>query len=339
MNILIIGGTRFLGRHLADAILARGHTLTLFNRGKTNPGLYPQVETILGDRELDLGLLSGRAWDAVIDTCGYFPRIVGLSAQALRDTTGLYVFISSISVYADTSKIGIDENDAVGTLEDTSLEQITGGSYGPLKALCEQTVQAALPGRALIIRPGLIVGPYDPTDRFTYWPVRAARGGAVLAPEKPAVPVQIVHARDLAEFTLHLIEQKATGIYNATGPDYELSMGAMLETCKQVSASDALFRWAPVDFLAENKVEPWSDMPVWVPDTPADAGFSRVDVSKAINAGLRFRPLSQTAQETLLWAQTRPDGHEWRAGLKQERERELLSLLDAWLTSHTTPGT
>ncbi len=330
MKILIIGGTRFVGRHLVNAALAREHSVTLFNRGKSNPALYAgnaQVKSIQGDREKDLALLSGQSWDAVIDTCGYVPRIVRLSAQALKPAVGRYVFISSISVYSDTSKIGIDENDPLGKLEDESIEDISGGSYGPLKALCEQAVQQEFGEQALIIRPGLIVGPYDPTDRFTYWPVRLALGGEVLAPEKPEVPVQIIDGRDLAEFIIKLIEAHAHGSFNATGPQAELSLGAMLEACKQVSASDAIFRWASVEFLAENKVEPWKDMPVWVPDTPEEAGFSRVNISRALAAGLTFRGLDETVSDTLAWASTRPVEYSWRAGLEMERETELLTRL------------
>jgi len=326
MNILIIGGTRFLGRHLVDSALARGHQVTLFNRGKSDPVAFPALETILGDREKNLEKLSARRWDAVIDTCGYVPRIVRMSAQALKDCAETYVFISSISAYAGFSKIGIDESDPVGKLADETVEEITGETYGPLKALCEQTVEQEFPGRALIIRPGLIVGPYDPTDRFTYWPARVARGGLVLAPEKPEAPVQIIDGRDLADFTINLIEQKATSIFNATGPDYELTLSSLLETCKRVSNSDAAFEWASVGFLAENKVRPWSDMPVWVPDTPEDAGFARVNISKAIAAGLTFRPLVETVRDTLDWAATRPADHQWRAGLTAERELELLEL-------------
>lgn len=343
MNILIIGGTRFLGRHLVDAALSNGHTITLFNRGKTGPELFPQIETINGDRETDLNRLAGRQWEAVIDTCGYFPRIVNLSAQALKDSAGMYVFISSISVYADFSRIGINESDPTGGLTDEGIEEITGESYGPLKALCEQFISQKFPERALIIRPGLIVGPHDPTDRFTYWPARVAAGGDVLAPEDPQVPVQIIDVRDLAGFIIHLIEQKSTGhgpartgniartgtigVYNATGPAVELSFGAMLETCKQVSGSDANFKWASVEFLSENKVAPWSDLPVWVPNTPADAGFSRVDISKALSAGLTFRTLSETVRDTLAWASTRPIDYKWLAGLDTDREIELHSLM------------
>ena len=328
MKILIIGGTRFLGRHLVDSALARGHEVTLFNRGKSNPDLFLNIETILGDREHDLDKLTGREWDAVIDTCGYFPRIVRLSAQSLERSVGRYVFISSVSVYAGFSKIGIDENEPVGKIEDESFEEITGGSYGPLKALCEKAVQEIYGERALIIRPGLIVGPNDPTDRFTYWPVRVARGGEVLAPQKPDVPIQIIDVRDLAEFIIKLIEGNASGVYNATGPDYELTLGNLLEVSKQVSNSDAAFKWAGMEFLNQNNVQAWSDMPVWVPDTEEDAGFSRIDVSKAINAGLTFRALDETVRDTLDWAKMRPPDHSWRAGLDIKREQELLAILE-----------
>jgi nucleoside-diphosphate-sugar epimerase len=331
MKILIIGGTRFLGRHLVNSALTRGHEVSLFNRGKSNPDLFPDIETIIGDREHDIEKLAGRVWDAVIDTCGYFPRIVRLSASSLERSVGRYVFISSISVYPDSSlsKIGIDESDPVGKIENESVEEITGETYGPLKALCEKTVQDLYGERGLIIRPGLIVGPNDISDRFTYWPVRLARGGDVLAPEGPAVPVQIIDVRDISDFIIKLIEEHASGIYNATGPDYELTMGAILETCKQVSGSDANFKWASVEFLDQNKVAAWSDMPVWVPDNEENRGFSRMNVSKAINAGLKFRALADTVRDTIAWANTRPAGYEWRAGLKPEREQELLNLLKA----------
>jgi 2'-hydroxyisoflavone reductase len=329
MRILIIGGTRFLGRHLVDSALARRHEVTLFNRGKSNPGLFPQLETITGDREKDVEKLAeaGRIWDAVIDTSGYVPRIVRLSAEVLAANVGRYIFISSISVYDNFRKIGINESDPVGKIEDETVEEITGETYGPFKALSEQTVQDIYGERALIVRPGLIVGPHDPTDRFTYWPVRVARGGEVLAPEKPGAPIQIIDVRDLAEFILELIEGNASGIYNATGPDYELTLGKLLEVSKQVSGSGANVRWASVDLLNQHKVEAWSDMPVWVPDDEEGAGFSRVDVTKAITAGLRFRPLEETVRDTLEWASTRPADHEWRAGLTAERETQVLDVL------------
>ena len=327
MRILIIGGTRFLGRHLVEAALARSHEVTLFNRGKSNPDLFPQLETILGDREHDVNKLGGRLWDAVIDVAGYLPRIVRLSAEMLKGSVGRYVFISSISVYDNFKKVGIDESDPVGKLQDETIEEINGETYGPLKALCEQIVKDIYQERALIIRPGLIVGPHDPTDRFTYWPVRVARGGDVLAPQKPEAAIQVVDVRDLADFILNLIEENASGTYNATGPDYELTIGKLLEVSKQVSGSDSNFQWASVEFLNQNKVEPWSDMPTWIPDDEEGIGFSRVDVSKAIDAGLRFRPLEETVRDTLEWANTRPADHEWRAGLTAEREAQVLAAL------------
>ena len=327
MNILIIGGTRFVGRHLVDSALTRGHQITLFNRGKSNPGLFPNTETVIGDREHDIDKLSGREWDAVIDTCGYFPRIVRESAVGLERSVGRYVFISSISAFADFKKVGLNESDPVGTMEDETIEEVTGETYGPLKVLCENVVSETYGERGLVVRPGLIVGPHDPTDRFTYWPVRVARGGDVLAPDRADAPTQVIDARDLADFIIKLIEDEASGIYNATGPDYVLTMGKLLETCKQVSGSDAEFKWATVEFINENEVSPWGDLPAWVPDDEENKGFATIDVSKAINAGLKFHSLEDTVRDTLEWVNTRPSDHELRAGLKLEREHELLKKL------------
>lgn len=325
MKILIIGGTRFLGRHLVTSARARGHEVTLFNRGQTNPDLFPRVKTIRGDREHDLEQLTGR-WDAVIDTCGYVPRVVKLSAEALKEHVSQYVFISSISVYSDFSKIGIHESASVAQLEDEGAEEITGETYGGLKALCEKTIQSVFGADALIIRPGLIVGPHDPTDRFTYWPVRISKGGDVLTPERPDSLTQFIDARDLADFTIRLIEQNISGVFNATG--HSMTLNNLFETCKRVSKSNAVFHWAPVEFLAEHNIAPWSDMPAWVPDTSEDAGFLRVDISKAMHAGLKFTDLGETIRDTLKWEFERAQDHEWKAGLKPEREKELLTLLN-----------
>ena len=327
MKILIIGGTRFLGRHLVNAARVRGHTITLFNRGQSNPNIFLQVDKIQGDREKDLDLLTDEYWDVVIDTCGYFPRIVRMSAEALKGKVENYVFISSISVYADFSKIGINESDPLAKMEDETNEENTPETYGPLKALCEKAVQDVFGIDSLIIRPGLIVGPHDPTDRFTYWPVRVARGGDVLVPDRPDVLTQIIDVRDLAKFIIGLIEENVSGIFNATGPDYNLSFGRLLDTCKLIGNSDAKFKWAPPEFLNENNVAAWSDMPAWLPDNGEDAGFARVDISKALNAGLKFHSLEETIHDTLEWANSRPQDHEWKAGLKPEREKELLEIL------------
>jgi len=326
MKILIIGGTRFVGRHLVDAALARGHQVTLFNRGQTNPGAFPEIETILGDRETDLEKLAGREWDAVVDTCGYYPRVVGLSAQALKDSVNQYVFISTISVYADFDRVGFDEDYPLGTTEDETIEELSGETYGPLKVLCEKVVRQAFPSGALIIRPGLIVGPHDPTDRFTYWPVRVSRGGKVLAPVGPDEPAQFIHARDLADFTLTCIQRGTTGVFNAVGPDEPCPMGELLETCKRVSGSDAEFVWASGEFIAGHEVAPWMELTVWV--SSADGkGMLQVSNARARAAGLRFKPTEEVVRETLEWACSRPADHEMRAGLKAEREAELLKTL------------
>lgn len=326
MNILIIGGTRFLGRALVHAAQARGHSLTLFNRGKSNPGLFPSVEQITGDRSADLGLLQGRKWDAVIDTCGYEPGVVSLSAQQLAASVSRYVFISTISVYADFREPGITEEAPVAKLPPGASEAFAMENYGPLKALCEQAAEQALPGRVLNIRPGLIVGEYDPTDRFSYWPWRVAQGGDVLAPGQPSHPTQFIDVRDLAEWTLRMIEDEYTGIYNATGPQTPLPMGTLLETCRLVSGSNARITWLSEEFLLANQVQPWTELPLWLPESdPETAGMDRVSIQKALNAGLTFRPIEDTIQSTLNWVKSRPAEHKWRAGLNREKEVDLLT--------------
>ena len=339
MKLLILGGTVFLGRHLVAAALARGDEVTLFNRGQHNPELFPEVEKLRGDRDGDLDALRGRRWDAVIDTCGYVPRVVRASAELLADAVAHYTFISSISVYADNSRPGMDESTPVGTLEDESIETVDGETYGPLKALCERAAEAAMPGRVLSIRAGLIVGPHDPTDRFTYWPYRVAQGGDVLAPGRPERPVQFVDGRDLADGNLRMAASRRAGVYNATGPDDELTMGRLLEECKAVSGSDARFVWVDEAFLLEREVGPWMELPLWIPETQTEmAGFMRVSCKRAIADGLTFRPLSETIQATLDWNAARPElrlaERDYgvplpRAGMKPERERELL---EAWRT-------
>ena len=328
MNLLILGGTVFLGRHLVEAALARGHAVTLFNRGQHNPDLFPEVERLRGDRDGDLQALEGRRWDAVVDTCGYVPRVVRASAEMLAPNVDHYTFISSISVYADTSKPGIDEQAPVGTLDDPTTEEVTGESYGPLKALCEQAAEATMPGRVLNIRPGLIVGPHDPTDRFTYWVRRVAEGGEVLAPGDPDAPVQVIDARDLAGWTIRMIEQRQTGVFNATGPAERLRMADLLTTCKQVSRSDATFVWLDDAFLLEAGAGPWIEVPLWIPATDGqNDGLLDIDIAKARAAGLTFRDIADTVRDTLAWDRTRPADTERRAGLAPERER---ALLQAW---------
>jgi 2'-hydroxyisoflavone reductase len=323
MDILVIGGTRFLGRAFADAALERGHRLALFNRGQSAPELFPSVEHIRGDRDGGLAPLAERRFDAVLDTCGYVPRVVAASAELLAPLVDRYVFVSSLSVYADESTAGQDESAAVAEIPDPTVEEVTGETYGALKALCERRVEEALPGRALIVRPGLIVGPNDPTDRFTYWPVRVARGGDVLAPDGPDYRTQFIDVRDLAGWILDQIERRATGVFNATGPVEPLPMGRLLEACRRAAGSDARFVWATEEFLLEQSVEPWSDLPLWIAGDEGNGG-NAFDISRALDAGLTFRSLERTAADTLAWARTRPSTEPLRAGLGAERESAVL---------------
>ncbi len=328
-KILILGGTGFLGPALVELARPRGHTLTLFNRGKTRPGLFPDVETLLGDRDGNLKALEGRKWDAVIDTSGYVPRVVGASAGLLAPNVEHYIFVSTISVYADTSRYGIDEDSPLATVQDEKTEDVS-QHYGALKALSEKAAETAMPGRVATVRPGLIVGPGDSTDRFTYWPVRVARGGEVLAPGDGEDPVQFIDVRDLAAFILGLVERRDTGTFNATGPAEPLPMRAMLEACKTANGGDARFTWVDSDWLVEQqKVMPWSHMPVWIPRSGEAKGMGRVSNARAMMLGLTFRPTVDTARDTLAWFKTLPPERQakMRAGIPPEREAEVLA---AW---------
>lgn len=340
MKILILGGTVFLGRHLVEAALARGHSITLFHRGQHGPDLYPQVEHLRGDRWHDLNILQGRTWDAVIDTSGYFPSAVRSSAQQLADAIGQYVFISSVSAYADVSAPGVDEDAPLSKLTPEQLREVesvvppskgttapvSAETYGGLKALCEQAVEACLPGRTLNIRPGLIVGPYDSSDRFTYWVARAARGGEILAPGRPERSVQLIDVRDLAAWLIRLVEAGQMGTYNATGPAQPLSMRDVLLACQEVSGRNATYTWVDKAFLLAEKVQPWSQLPLWVSEEPETAGFNAISITRARATGLTFRPLIETARDTLNWERSRPAEREWRAGMSAEDEARLLKL-------------
>jgi 2'-hydroxyisoflavone reductase len=330
MKLLVIGGTMFLGRTIVDAALAAGHDVTLFNRGMHNPELYPEVEKLRGDRKTDLSALDGRQWDVAIDTCGYVPRIVRMSAEKLADAVEHYAFVSSLSVYASMADRGADETAAVGTLEDESVEEVTGETYGPLKALCERAAEEAMPGRVMNVRAGLIVGPNDPTDRFTYWVHRVADGGDVLAPGRPEQRVAFIDVRDLGEWIVRAAERRVAGVFNATGPGQPATMGSLLETCRSVSGSDARFVWVPKEFLAAEEVAPWQEMPMWLPDDPEYAGFSEVDCSRAIAEGLTFRSVEDTVRATLEMERGRTMVPGERAGITRERERELLEKFASW---------
>jgi 2'-hydroxyisoflavone reductase len=323
MRILVLGGTQFLGRHLVEAALARGHDVSTFNRGRTRPELFPGVERLVGDRDGDLAALEDGSWDAVLDTSGYVPRIVRASAELLEPRAGRYLFVSSISVYADVSRPGVTEDAPVAQLEEET-EEHRGPAYGPLKALSEQVAQEVYGDRATIVRPGLIVGPWDPTGRFTYWPARVAAGGSVLAPEPREQPVQVIDGRDLAEFCVRLVEDGTGGVFNATGPAEPLMLEQVLEECRRVAASGAELVWVPADWLSEHEVAPWMELPLWLPGDEY-AGFQRIDVSRALAAGLRFRPLAETIADTLAWVRAGDAPTDAPAGLARDKERELLA--------------
>ncbi|MDQ6938815.1 MAG: NAD-dependent epimerase/dehydratase family protein [Verrucomicrobiota bacterium] len=341
MNILILGGTGFTGPFQVKYALSRGHKVTVFNRGKSHPGELPEgVEQLVGDRSGQLDALKNRKWDVVIDNPTSVPVWVRDAAEILKGNVDRYVFISTISVYADNTKPN-DEAGALAKYEGPNAMKETRESivasefklYGPLKALSEQEAEKWFPKKTLIIRPGLIVGPNDQTDRFTYWPVRIERGGEVLAPGDPKDPVQFIDARDLAEWTIRMVEKGAVGIYNATGPAKELGVGDMLGGIKTVLKSNATFTWADAGFLEAQKVSPWSDMPVWVPSRGEEGGLSRTSIQKALAEGLTFRPLDVTARDTLAWFKTQPTERQakLKAGLTPEREKEVLA---AWHKQH-----
>lgn len=328
MKILIIGGTQFLGRHFVETALAAGHTVTLFNRGRTNAELYPEVEKLVGDRTADLSALRGRSWDAVVDTSGFVPRVVRASAEQLKGNVGHYIYISSLSVYRDFAA-PVDEGSPVETLDDQTIEDVTGGTYGGLKALCEQAVTETLPGQNLIVRAGLIVGPYDPMNRFPYWLRRIAQGGDVLAPGSPAHPVQLIDGRDIAAWALRCAETKASGVFNTTGPAIPLTIGNVLATIATVADAKPNLVWVSDEFLLGQSLQPLDSVPLWVP--PEYGYFFHVDVRKAIAAGLTFRPLVETTRDTLAWLRSAGDQAQPRSrmgivsGLTPEQEAEMLA--------------
>ncbi len=315
-TLLILGGTKFLGRAIVEAALARSHAVTTFTRGETNPGLFPEVEELHGDRDGGLQPLEGRAWDAVIDTSGQVPRVVRASAELLEPSVGHYTFTSSVSVYADLAEPPTEAT-PVAQLDDESVEELGESyeNYGGLKALCERAVQEVFGDRALIVRPGLIVGPHDPTDRFTYWARRLVRGGKILAPGPPERQVQFVDVRDLAEWMVQMAEERRSDVFNATNEG--IPMSQLLE--------GAEVEWVNDGFLLEHGVGEWMELPLWIAD-PAFAGMQETNVSRAVEAGLTFRPVGETVRDTQAWDAARGT-YEPAAGLAPEREAELLA---AW---------
>jgi 2'-hydroxyisoflavone reductase len=334
LKILILGGTRFLGLHMTAYALARGHTLSFFNRGKTKTDRYPEVERIKGDRNGEIDGLKDREWDAVIDNSGYVPRHVKLSAELLAPKVKQYVFVSSISVYPNFAQPR-DEKSEVAKLADENVEKVDGETYGPLKALCEQAAMKAFEGRGSVIRPGLIVGPDDNTDRFTYWPARAARGGEFIAPGSPGDAFQIIDVRDLAAFSIHSIENSLTGTYNLVSDPDDFKFGELTDACvvsakkraKPAVAPRAVY--LPIEFLEKHEVAPWSEMPAWLPAKGDEAAFAGTSNVAARAKGLEITPLKTTVDDTLAWHLTRPaeEQAKLKSGIAAEKEAAVLA---AW---------
>lgn len=330
LRILILGGTAFLGPAQVEYALARGHTVSIFNRGRTNPHLFPEVEKLVGDRaEPDYSALEGRKWDAVIDNSANVASWVIDAAPLLKDRVGRYLFVSSISAHKDNSIIGQDENGPVFSQEEydeaIASEAPFGAAFGPNKAQAERETFKAFGDRGIVVRPGLIVGPMDRSGRFTYWPVRIDRGGEVVAPGDGTDLAQIVDVRDLGRFMIHLVEQEASGTYLATGPESPLTMAGMLYGIRAITSTPVRITWVEAAFLQEMEVGAWMEMPVWVYPSPDTAGFSAYDCTKAISAGLSFRPLAETARDTLEWWKSLPEEERsLRTGLDPEKEARIL---------------
>ena len=313
MRILVLGGTQFLGRHTVDVALARGHEVTTFNRGRTRPELHAGIEKLHGDRDGDLASLAGRSFDAVVDTSGYVPRIVGETIDALGDV-GHYTFVSSISAYADLSTPPTETSPLADDDE-----------YGGRKARCEEVVRERFPD-AFVVRPGLIVGPWDPTGRFTYWPERLAAGGRVLAPAPPEADAQVIDARDLAGWIVRAAEDRLAGTYNAV--DRPVSRATLVETCRAVAGAAAEIVWVDPAFLVEHEVGEWMELPLWLA-SPEYAAMLSIDPSPAFAAGLETRPLEETARDTLEWVRSGEAPAETGAGLDRGKEQRLL---DVWFS-------
>jgi 2'-hydroxyisoflavone reductase len=340
LNILILGGTGFTGPEQVEYAIARGHRVTLFNRNKTRPDFFKGkvAEELVGDLNNDTDALAGKKFDVVLDNPTTAPAWVRNAARQLAGNVKHYIFVSTTSTYSDQSIIGLNEDSPTAVLREGidpySVDpQVIAGNYGGLKVLAEKEAQKHYPGIWTVIRPCLIVGPLDRTDRFTWWPARIDKGGEVLAPDKPDDPCQFIDARDLAEWTVRMAEMREFGLYNAIGPAHPMTVSEMLYGVKAITTAGARFTWVPWDFLQEQKVRPWRDMTVWQPPYGRTAGYQRRNSAKSIAKGLTFRPLAVTAKDTLDWHKTRPaeeqaatlEGKINGIGLKREAE-----VLAAW---------
>lgn len=325
LRILILGGTGFIGPHMVREALRRGHDVELFNRGRTDSELFPDLKLLVGDRNDGLDSLEGGSWDVVVDNSGYVPRHVEDSARLLAPVVSHYLYISTISVYGEFSK-PIDEDTPVGTLDDETVEEVTGGTYGPLKALCEQRVITEVGAdRTTVLRPTYICGPGDRTDRYSYWPVRTMRGGEMLWPGTPDDDIQIIDVRDLANFTIDCLEQKIMGVYNTVTPKGSFKMGDLLEDCLAVTAANMSATWVSTEFLNEQE---GVALPIWEDPDGENSQLLTVDGSRAAAAGLKNRPTRETARDTVAWWKTLPAERtaSTRAGLSPEKEAEVLAL-------------
>jgi 2'-hydroxyisoflavone reductase len=328
LRILVLGGTSFIGPYQVQYAMDRGHEVTLFNRGRTNTHLFPTLEKLVGDRENDLKALEGRTWDVVIDNAERNPDWVERSAKLLAGKVGQYIFISSRSAYFDTSRVPMTADAPVMTRENTPVRDGQALPYGLAKAESEKAAMKYFPTTTTVVRPGLIIGPGDLTDRFTYWPVRIERGGEILAPGDGTDPVQIIDVRDLCEWTIRLAENRTFGIFNGVGPAQPRPMAELLYGIKAVVTSDSTFTWVDADFLIANRVRPYQEMPVWRPARDGFEGFARFDLTPEVKSGLTFRSLADTTQATLDFyhKQTEAGKASLRAGLAAEREVEVLKL-------------
>lgn len=333
LRILILGGTGYLGPATIEAAQARGHKVTMFNRGKTRPDLFPKVERLHGDRDPKKGeglkALETGEWDVVIDNSGYYPRIVGASAELLAKRCKQYIYISSISAYKEPNPVKGDETAPLATMPDPTLENMGKNYeyYGALKALCEQAAEKAMPGRVTVVRPGYIVGPDDPTGRFTYWPARFDKGGEIAVPGSPSDPLQIIDGRDLGAWLVRLAEDRAFGAFNACGPEKTMTWGRVIEACQKATPTKSTLTWLPVAFVTKQE---GLEFPIWAPYEGETKGFHTWSNAKAVKAGLRFRPVEETVKDTLAWFKTQEKVEKGRnrlAGPTAEAEAKAIA---AW---------
>ena len=335
LRVLILGGTGFIGPHFVEVLSAAGHKISLFNRGKRDPSVKPHIEQLLGDRNGPVDSLEGHEWDVVIDNSGYKPKQIRLAGEVLKGHVEHYIFVSSISVYADFKTAGMDETAKVATLDDPTTETVDDKTYGGLKVLCEQAVQEIYGKNSTVIRPTYIAGPGDHTDRFTYWPWRVAKGGEMLAPGTASDPFQFIDVRDLADFVKLCVEKRIAGVYNTCNTPRSVTMGSLLETSKKVTGANTTFTWATPAFLEDNAIigeqATGNYLPIWAPTVGDEAGSQLVSNARAVAKGMKFRPLDVTIRETLAWANARPPekNEKLKAGLSPEQEAELLKKLHA----------